>query len=245
MGKYVKEIRSFKLLMLEHAIQRNILKKYDNFLSELSDIKTNINQLKILILDLKKEIKKLDHYDIKLFKKFGELHMYVCDYSGVANSIIDKILSFLEDNNNIKFNDIVFPEGDVIKHNLFPKIEIEVINFNRIHISDLPKILRGIGIGKIVYKSMINKLGYISSIGIDRTEDAELVWDSISKDKNIYSFVSDKKIISITRNIKLEEILELLRKYFEFELKNNYPIILDSNFRKTFNIKVELLNDLK
>lgn len=244
MGKYIKEIRNFKLIMLEHAIQRNILKKYDNFLSELSDVKTNLKQLKILILDLKKEIKKLDNYDIKLIKKFGELHMYVCDYSGIIKSMIDKILSFLEID-NIKFNDIVFPEGDVIKHNLFPKIEIETNNFNRIHISDLPKILRGLGIGKVVYKSMINKLKFISSTRIDRSEYAELVWDSISKDKNIYSFVSDKKIISITTNIKFEEILELIQRYFDFELKNNYPIILDSNFRKTFNIKVELLNDLK
>jgi len=244
MKKYIKETRTFKLLMLEHAIQKNILKKYDNFLLDLDNVKINLKQLKTLVNDLKIEITNLKIYNIKLIKKFGDLDMYVCDYSNIANSIINKIIDFLEKIKNPKFDEIIFPEGDVIKHNLFPKIEIETNNFNRIHIIDLPMILRGIGVGKTIYKSIIEKIEFISSIEIDRTQDAELVWNSIINEKSVYSFVCDKKIISISQNMKYEKILNIIKDFFHYELENKFPVILDEDFKNKFNIKAELLNEI-
>lgn len=244
MSKYIKGIRRFKIIMLEHAINRSILKKYNNFFSDVNDVKTNLKQLKILINDFLEEIKKLDVFDIILTQKFGNIHMYRCNYSNLVISMINDILKVLNDNNNDKFNSIVFPEGDnIIKDNLFVKVEIETNNFNRIHINEIPIIIKGIGVGKKVYKSMIKKLDFISSIGEDRTIDAELIWDSILDDNNIYSFVCDEKIISFSQKYDYDNIMNIITNYFEYELNNNYKVIIDSNFRKKYEIESEVLND--
>jgi len=244
MSKYIKGIRRFKMIMLEHAIDRNILKKYNNFFSDVNDVKTNLKQLKILIFDFLEEIKKLNIFDIVVTEKSDNLYRYRCNYSSCVQFMISDILKFLDDNNNDKFDKIVFPEGDnIIKDNLFVKIEIETNNFNRIHINEIPIIIKGIGVGKKVYKSMIEKLNYVSSIGEDRTIDAELILDSILYDIDIYSFVCDEKIISFSKKYSYDNIISTVIKYFEYELNNNYKVIIDSNFRKKYNIEYDFLND--
>jgi hypothetical protein len=237
-NKYLKERRSMKLIFLEHAVTQDRLKKYDNFLSDTTNAKNNLKELNILINDLKKEIKKLDSFDIEITDKDENSSYYICNFSLFATNLIFKIIEISNKNkNDEKIQEIIFPEGDIIKHKLFPKIEIETKNFNRIHINDIPMIIRNIGVGKKIYKTMIEKLSYISSNHEDRSIAAELVWTSIIEDKNIYSFICKEKIISFSHNYEYEKIINTLKEFFRYELEN-YPneIIIDNDFEEKYKI---------
>jgi hypothetical protein len=239
-NKHLLERRSMKLIFLEHAISIKKIKKYDNFLSNIDDFKKNLNELNKMIKELRKEIKKLNYFDINIDFKKDNLWSYDCIFSIYANNIILKIRKFLTDNEqkSKKYFEIVYPEGYEI--NFFPNIEIEIENFNKIDISQTPLILRKIGVGKKCYKTMINKLGHISSESYhkdDRSEDAELVWSSIIKEKNIYSFICGEKIISFSDNYDVEKIINILKEHFKYELINTpNQIIMDNNFIKKYNI---------
>lgn len=237
MNKHLLERRSMKLIFLEHAISAKKIKKYDNFLSNIDDFKKNLNELDKMIKDLRKEIKKLDYFDININFKKDNLWSYDCIFSIHINNIILKIRKFLTDNEqkSKKYFEIVYPEGYEV--NFFPSIEIEVKNFNKIDISQTPLILRKIGVGKTCYKTMIKKLGYISSESYNRSEDAELVWSSIRKDKKIYTFICNEKIISFSDNYNIEKITNTLKDYFKYELENNPDqIIMDDDFIKKYKI---------
>lgn len=235
----LQERRRIKMIFLEHAVAMNKLQKFDTFLSDSNNYKKNIDELNKLIVELKNEIKKLEYFDIDVISKQYDNHEYICDFSTYANNIIKKIKKFLSDNENDenfdKYVEIIFPEG--YERTLLPNIEIETDNFNRIHIGDIAKLIRQIGVATKIYKTMVKKLGYISSIGQERTKDAELIWNSIIKDKNIYSFICDKKIISFSNKLELEKILSTLKKFFKYEIETKQnEIIMDDDFIEKYNI---------
>jgi hypothetical protein len=252
----MKYIRKFKLILLEHAYAIETLKKFDNFFNRLENVTETSKEIKLVIQNLHDEIKLLSKFNIlsnKSLKKDENIDYYICQYSTIAVGLINKLNDIfnekIEDDIKKKYSEIIFPED----HNkdvddLYMYIEIEKNNFNRIHISDSPVILRYLNLGKILYKTMIQKLNYISSEATsdyERTIDAELVWKSISlSEKNIYFFICGEKIIAFSKKNNYDDIIRILQKYFKYELKNNVKIPLDDNFRENFNIQNKLLNDI-
>jgi len=235
----LKEIRNYKLFCLEHAISIDRLTKYDNFLSDNINFEKKLKELNIMIYDIKNEIKKLEYFDVDLESEKSNIWKYTCDFSFYVASVIRKIKKNIENSKDDKFFKIVYPEGYI--RSLYPKIEIECDNFNRIHIGDIAEILKNIGVGKKCYKTMIKKLGFISSNYKDRTKDAELIWKSIIKEKTIYSFICNKKIISFSNNYDYEKILNIVKEFFKYEVINSPDeIIFDNDFEEKYKInKVE------
>jgi len=235
----LREIRNYKLFCLEHAISLDRLTKYDNFLSDNITFERELEELNIMINDIKTEIKKIEYFDVDLESEKSNIWRYTCHFSFYITGIIRKIKKKVDNNKNEKLIKIVYPEGFI--RSLYPKIEIEIDNFNRIHIGEIAEILKNIGVGKKCYKTMIKELDYISSDSIDRTKDAELVWKSIIKDKNIYSFVCGERIISFSIDYDYQKIMKLLKDFFKYELINTPDdIILDDDFEEKYKInKIE------
>ena len=62
--------------------------------------------------------------------------------------------------------------------------------------------------------------------------DSLFVWNSLRKDKEIYTFVRDESILCISPELKFEEIEDLLVVFFSNI--NTTEIILDDDFKDKY-----------
>lgn len=238
--------KKYKDYIREHAISREILNKYENALKNIGDFKNNSIILQNLIFELKNEIST--NVKIISFRKYDEDDNKI--YLGVRYdfsimTLITQIEQFLIESKNTeiynKYFSIIYPDGDETPFHI--EIDIEKNNLNRIHIpTGLPFILKGIGFGKKIYKSLIDEYGFISTNGSDRNMDALFVWDSLCQSDQIYSFINDKKIISISPNLEFEKIKNILLEFFN-DVDSQY-VVLDDDFKNRYD-KVLMKSDLK
>ncbi len=113
------------------------------------------------------------------------------------------------------------------------EVSVMELKLNRVHIPiGLPFILKGIGLGKKIYINLIKKYKFLSSTYLDRSMDAVYVWNSIRKEKDIYTFIFNKKILCITNELDFEKIENLLIKFFE-NITDEH-IILDDDFKDKY-----------
>jgi hypothetical protein len=231
----------------EMSINDESVKKYKNVLQNLSDYKQTSNYINEIILKLKDSISN-DELKIINYNEDDTYITYRLQYSPTSNYYIRQIEEILSDSEKLdiydKYYSIIYPDGNKLKFDI--EIDIEKDNLNRIHIPvGLPYILKGLGLGKKIYKLIINKLGYISSNYLDRTIESLYVWDSIRKDKDIFTFISNEKIISISPNLLFSDIENILSNFY----KNitNETIILDDDFKNKYNreiLKSKILNSI-
>lgn len=117
-------------------------------------------------------------------------------------------------------------------------IEIDSDNLNRVDIMNgLPNFLLGLGLGKKTYKKLIKDLGYISSLsGGDVNLNSSMVWKSIAKDSELYTFCNDDNIISFWNGVNYDKIVIKLR---EFYYKKGSNIVFDSDFLNKYKLERE------
>jgi hypothetical protein len=234
-------------LLNEMSINDETIKKYKTVLQHLSDYKNTSNYINDLILKLKDSVSN----NILKIKKYDEdniYKIYKLEYSPITNYYIKQIEEILSDSEELdvydKYYSIIYPDGNKLKFEI--EIDIEKNNLNRIHVPvSLPYILKGIGLGKKIYKTLIYDIGYISSNYNDRSIESLYVWDSIRKDAELFTFVCDEKIISISPKLSFENIEDILSQFY-----NNITdqsIILDDDFKNQYNkeiLKSQKLNKL-
>lgn len=75
-------------------------------------------------------------------------------------------------------------------------IDLETRNMNHIHISAIPYSLRNIGLGKLIYRKVLQELGYITTgfVHARISEDAQRVWESLIKSGEYFYFKSKNNI---------------------------------------------------
>lgn len=226
-------IRSFNKYLLEMSISDDSSNKYDTVLRELSDIKKTKNYIDDLIFELTDEFSNLNN--IKFHEEETNHKFYLTPkYNANIEDIIRKLKNIVDESDGLYFKN-VYPDGE--KKDFFPEIEIEKDNLNRVHIPvGLPFILKGIGLGKKLYISLIEKYGFLSSTYLDRSMDAVYVWNSIRKEKNIYTFIFNKKILCLTDKLDFEKIENVLMDFFKNI--NDEHIILDDDFKDKYLKKI-------
>lgn len=231
----------------EMSINDESVKKYKNVLQHLSDYKKTSDYINELILKLKDSI---SNNILKIIKSDDDnnYYLYKLKFTPTSEYIINQLKEILSDSENLdiydKYFKIIYPDNNEIDFNI--EIEIEKNNLNRIHIPiGLPYILKGLGLGKKIYKLIIFELGYISSTYNDRTIESLYVWNSIRKDKDIFTFICGEKIISLSPNLSFNDI-ELILYSFYKNITDEY-IILDDDFKNKYNreiLKSKQLNNI-
>ena len=80
----------------------------------------------------------------------------------------------------------------------------------------LPLFMKGLGLGKKIYKKLICDFGYISSYdGYEPSLDSSMVWESIVNDKELFTFSNDENLISFWNELEYETIIEKLKEFYE------------------------------
>lgn len=226
----------FKKRILEHALYVDDLSRFDNYL-------THVEDKKLILKDLKEEMTKfkemISHFNdqsvfILKFRKDDNYQLCKLEWNEKIEIIIQKLNDLLE---NIKDPNILSMSNRIVygaeyEMNFHIFIELEYKNFNRIHIADdLPYSLRDLGLGKMLYKNIIKKFGWISSdLGSEPTEEVKFVWDSIRKDTDLYTCIKDKSIISFDSKLDKNILENIVRRW----LKGSENYVLDTDMLKKY-----------
>jgi len=225
-------IRNFNNFLLEMAISDDKVKKYDTVLRDLSNIKKTKLYVDELILDLKHDFSNITN--IKFTEEVNGEKLYLTTkYNANIDDGIRKLKNILEESEDLSENyfRIIYPDGD--EKDFYVEIEIEKSNLNRIHVPiGLPYIVKGIGLGKKIYISLIKKYKHLSSNYLDRSMESIYIWNSIRKEKDIYTFIFNQKIMSVSNNVDFDEVENLLLNFFDNIIDDH--IILDDDFKDKY-----------
>lgn len=220
--------KSFKLFK-EMSISDETILKSQNIFSDIKNYKNVSNYLNSRIIDMKNKILDIDKVEFLKIRNDNSLRFV--SYPDNIIHIIEDIKNILSESKDMevydKYFSIIYPDNN--EYSFYTEIQIEFDYLNRIHIPiGLPYILKGLGLGKKIYKSLLDELGYISTSRLDRTLDAIFVWDSLRKDKNIFSFINGENVLCININKKYDDIIKLLEIFYQLQ---NDIIVLDEDFK--------------
>jgi hypothetical protein len=155
----------------------------------------------------------------------------------VIDSIVFVLLATLKNDLNILGDEIqqrIFGDG---YDDIYLEVELDKDLLNRIDIMNgLPNFMKGIGLGKKIYKKLIKDFGFISSFyGYEPSLDSSMVWRSLSTDSEIFTFINDENIISFWNDLNYDLIVENLKLFYE--KKGNIQI--DDDFLKKYELSEE------
>jgi hypothetical protein len=153
------------------------------------------------------------------------------------NSIVFVLLATLKNDLNILGDEIqqrIF--GDVYD-DIYLEVELDKDLLNKIDIMNgLPNFMKGIGLGKKIYKKLIKDFGFISSFnGYEPSLDSSMVWRSLATDSEIFTFTNDENIISFWNDLNYDLILEKLKLFYE----QIGDIQIDNDFLKKYELSEE------
>lgn len=239
-----KNMFNYQEFLKEKIISDNELQKHDTFIRNIADYKNNISYINEEINKIKTILTNNDLFldDItESDKNISFKVIYPENVESLFSSFFKQILLKSKSDEELydKYFNIIYPDGN--KRDLNTEIDVEINNLNRVHIVDsLPYICKGLGLGKKIYKELIKELKYISTNKMDRSLDSIFVWDSLRKDKNIFSFISNQNMICFDVNCDFDYINNVLLEFFKYDIIdiknniNNNKHILDTDFREKY-----------
>ncbi len=227
-------IRKFNEMAVNPQQKMNITRFRDsinlkNFLSDANNI----------IKDLKVLFNKINVNDIDIINSDDDDYSYTIKYTHEINKLLDRLVKLVKLSNNEEYLDKLYGGG----YNLeYISVTIDEDRLNKIDINNgLPNFFKGIGLGKLIYKALIKKFGYISSFNGDGPSiDSSMVWDSLSKEKDLYTFVSNQNIITFNSELSYDEILDVLDDFY-IDLHNS---LFDDDFMNKYNLTESELKEI-
>jgi hypothetical protein len=153
------------------------------------------------------------------------------------NSIVFVLLATLKNDLNILGDEVqqrIFGDG---YDDIYLEVELDKDLLNRIDIMNgLPNFMKGIGLGKKIYKKLIKDFGFISSFdGYEPSIDSSMVWRSLSTDNEIFTFTNDENIISFWNDLNYDIIIKKLKIFYE----TKGDIQIDDDFLKKYELSEE------
>lgn len=146
------------------------------------------------------------------------------------NSVVLVLLATLKNDTDILGDEVhqrIFGDG---YDDIYLEIEIDSELLNRIDIiNGLPNFMKGIVLGKKIYKKLIKDFGFISSFnGYEPSLESSMVWRSLATDSEIFTFTNDDNIISFWSDLDYNLIIQKLKLFYQKKGK----IQIDDDFLK-------------
>jgi len=214
-------------------------------LKDSGDYVSLIEEIKKTIVHLQDEIKILNFDEIK-YKKLSygrnlinnKRDIFIMEYNGIIDTLITLIKREIDNIDDDSISNKIFQDGyrDM-------NLEVELSgDFNQIDIMNgLPNFMKGIGLGKKVYKKMMKDYNYISSFnGNNPSKDSDMVWKSIASDKDVYIFMNDDNIICFWNEYEYDKIVEKLKEFYDIKGIMNF----DDDFMIKYDLDDNKLKDI-
>ena len=206
-------------------------------LKDSGDFKEILNIINNEVDEILNKCKVLDYDSIKYSNKDDLITIL---YNNNIMTNISILKGKIEEYSSDEINDRIFAGG---WRDIFLEIEIDSELFNRIDIiNGLPNFMKGIGLGKKVYKKLIKDFNYISSFnGYEPSIDSSMVWNSLACDDDIFTFSKGENIISFWKGYNYEKIITILRNFYDGDEDNN---LYDDTFLNVYNLTDKKLDNI-
>lgn len=230
---------NFKDFLLEKAISDEDIKKIESLLTS-GNISNILKDIKIRINKIIESLRKIEIKQIKIKPEIdserSKIKTYIVEFDKDTNRELRKLIEFFDGDpnedkeiNGYNLTDKIFGNG---YRTFFQHIQIDQSNFNKIDILyGLPNFLQNIGLGKKIYKKLIQEFNYISSDYESEpipSIESRMVWKSIFKDKSLYSFDNGENLICFDIKMNPDKIVKILDQFYEYEKGEK---IIDSDFK--------------
>jgi hypothetical protein len=239
-------IKTFSEILESHRESKLIFEK-----SMSSEKITNLKRLKDSG-DLKSILKLLNVEIEEILDKCR-----IIEYDNIDYTYEDDIITILYANNIMtslsilkgkikeyssdEINERIFGGG---WKDIFLQIELDSNMLNRIDIMNgLPNFMKGIGLGKKIYKKLIKDFNYISTFdGYEPSIDSSMVWESLAKDDDIFTFTNDENIICFWNDYSYNDTIEKLKYFYKDSDINNAQF--DDTFLNRYNLTDDSLGEI-
>lgn len=213
-------------LITERALDPERIDKLKR-LKDAGDVSNSLKELKPTLDRIIDICRDINYDDIAYSYKNGIIKTSY-------NSIVLVLLATLKNDLDILDDEIhnrIFGDG---YDDLYLEIELDKKYLNKIDIMNgLPNFMKGIGLGKKIYKKLIKDFGFISSFnGYEPSLDSSMVWRSLATDKEIFTFSNDENLISFWNELDYDLIIEKLKNFYKYKGK----IQIDDDFLKKFKL---------
>ena len=236
MYKY-KHLKNIDYIINEQALDNKEIKKIKK-LHDAQNFKLILEKINLKITELKEKFQNIEIDDIIL--NINKRNEYNKDFIEIRykRHIQSKINSLFYIFEEIEYDEKItskfFPDGEM---NFNIQIDISFDNYNQIDIMEsLPFFIKGLGLGKKIIERIINNYNFISlQNNTNPSKEIKMVFLSLSKNKNYYTFVNEyEDILIYNKNVDFN----IIRNF----LKNSSKYIIDKDFKKDFKKEIKNFN---
>ena len=185
------------------------------------------------LVKLRNAVKNINYKDIHFqpTEQYQSERFYNVE---IDNEEINLLLAYAK---NYSLQDKV--AGEKVKPEKFEfVVSVNETDFNRVHFrKSLPKLLRGIGLGYKIYKSLAFKLGYISSDNT-ATFAAQSVWYYLIQDPDFNYILHKNFVFIIRRDLPVKKKINAVISYMK-----HYKWLFEDE--SEFDIDDELVQELE
>jgi predicted ribosome-associated RNA-binding protein Tma20 len=241
----MKKIRTYSDILESYKRYNMIYEKSMNSeklkqikrLKDSGDLKSLLKELNSIVFNIKNEFMIIDFDDIQ----------YSYDNDIVDFTYSDEIyplllsLKYKTKKSNDDIDERIFGGG---WKDISLQIELDRDMFNRIDIiNGLPNFMKGIGLGKKIYKKLIKDFNYISTFdGYEPSIDSSMVWQSLANDDDIFTFTNGENIICFWNDYSYNHIIEKLKYFYKDSDFNNDHF--DDTFLKKYKLSDVSLGEI-
>lgn len=150
---------------------------------------------------------------------FSKVSIDDIDFDSRVSGQMELKLKFRDNNLQKIYTEMMLEEFDIPD----TIIDVETRNMNNIHINAVPTKLRGIGLGKTIYRKVLEELDFITT-GFNYariSSEAQRVWESLIKSDEYYYFIGpDYHRVTLAVKNSHPAIYETIINYYDNHLES-------------------------
>jgi len=200
--------KKYSKFIKEHALFQGDFDRYDNYLTEINDVKKTLKNIDSEIKMLISLFKEININEIRFDNsKYKDKENYEVKFNRDIILSIPPLEIFIDDikNNNFElYNKICNLYFASNEPNFHFDVQIETNNFNKFHFPiDLPPIFKNLGLGKKIILSAIQNFEYLLFVKSEDSLELKLSVDSITKMNDVFSFMKDGVVLIMKDDFNL------------------------------------------
>lgn len=211
-------------------IDDNTFNNFDFYLNGIVAEKQQLQNIKDKKRELDEMIKEMTWQDlqVEVLPKNGNSNNYEINFNKKIISKIDEIQNIYESFNHLEGvgQEILF-QGEQLSMDC--SVQVGTLN-NRIDINEdgIPRSIRGLGLGCKIYRAILEKEDYLTSLDHNLSSHGKMLWNSLRKNELFYTFYHRTRAFCFSSDKDPVTIIQILEENISPE--NFNQVLWDADF---------------